>query len=127
MNCLFSVDLMLIDARIHTFLNKTPTNNFPFESFPLVQFLLIVLCISYIYYKWMSSVGCILSGARFRRLARNSGDRIRPFNYEEPSGSKHEFRGTWSEHAIFRKIQNFIQSKRFGGLFPNSIPNNLEH
>ena len=49
MNCLFSIDLMLIDARIHTFLNKTPTNNFPFESFPLVQFLLIVLSVKVTY------------------------------------------------------------------------------
>ena len=34
---------MPIDVRIHMFLNQTPTNNFPFASFPLVQFLLIVL------------------------------------------------------------------------------------
>ena len=49
MNCLFSVDLMLIDASIHTFLNKTPPNNFPFESFPLVQFLLVVLSVKVTY------------------------------------------------------------------------------
>ena len=41
--CLFSVDLMPIDVRIYMFLKKTPRNNFPFASFPLVQFLLIVL------------------------------------------------------------------------------------
>ena len=45
MSCLFSVDLMPIDVRIYMFLNKTPTNNFPFASFPLVQFLLIVLSV----------------------------------------------------------------------------------
>ena len=36
---------MPIDVRIDMFLNKTPTNNFPFASFPLVQFLLTVLSV----------------------------------------------------------------------------------
>ena len=45
MNCLFSVDLMPIDVRNYMFLNKTPTNNFPFANFPLVQLLLIVLSV----------------------------------------------------------------------------------
>ena len=49
MNCLFSVDLMAIDVRIYIFLNKTLTNNFPFERFPLVQCLLIVLSIEVTY------------------------------------------------------------------------------
>ena len=49
MNCLFSVDLMPIDVRINMFLNKTPTNNFPFASFPLVQFLLIILSVKVTY------------------------------------------------------------------------------
>ena len=30
------------------------------------------------------------------------------YNYEELSGSKREFRGTWSENALF--FQNFIKS-----------------
>ena len=49
MNCLFSVDFMAIDVRIYMFLNKTSTNNFPFASFPLVQFLLIVLSVKVTY------------------------------------------------------------------------------
>ena len=44
-NCLFSVDLMPIGVKIYMFLNKTPTNKFRFASFPLVQFLLIVLSV----------------------------------------------------------------------------------
>ena len=39
----FSIDLMPIDVRIYMFFNPTPTNIFPFASFPFVQFLLIVL------------------------------------------------------------------------------------
>ena len=49
MNCLFSVDLMLIEARIHTFLKKIPTNNIPFKSFALVQFLLIDVSVKVTY------------------------------------------------------------------------------
>ena len=45
----FSIDSIPIDVRIHTFLNKTPTNNFSFESFPLGQFLLIVLSVKVTY------------------------------------------------------------------------------
>ena len=45
----FSIDLTSIDVRIHTFLNKTPTNNFPFESFPLGKCLLIVLSVKVTY------------------------------------------------------------------------------
>ena len=37
------------------------------------------------------------------------------YNYEELFGSKFEFCGTWTENALFRKIQNFIKSKRFDG------------
>ena len=47
----FSIDLIPIDVRIHTFLNKTPTKNFPFESFPLGEFLLIVLSVKVTYIK----------------------------------------------------------------------------
>ena len=49
MNCLFFIDLIPIDVKIHTFLNKTPTKNFSFESFPLVQFLLIILPVKVTY------------------------------------------------------------------------------
>ena len=49
MNCLFSVDLILIDARVLPFLNKTPADNFPFISFSSVQFLLIVLFVKVTY------------------------------------------------------------------------------
>ena len=45
----FSIDLIPIDVRIYTFLNKTPKNNYLFESFPLVQFLLIVLSVKVTY------------------------------------------------------------------------------
>ena len=40
---------MPIDVRIYMFLNITLTNNLPFESFPLVQFLLIVLFVKVTY------------------------------------------------------------------------------
>ena len=36
---------MPIDVRISMFLNKTPTNDFLFASFPLVQFLFKVLSV----------------------------------------------------------------------------------
>ena len=49
MNCLFSVDLILINVRLYMFLNKTPTKNLPFASFPLVQFLSIVLFVKVTY------------------------------------------------------------------------------
>ena len=45
----FSIDLIPIDVRIHTFFNKTRTNNFPIESFSLQQFLLIVLSVKVTY------------------------------------------------------------------------------
>ena len=45
----FSIDLIPIDMTIHTFLNETPTNDFPFENFPLGQFLLIVLSVKVTY------------------------------------------------------------------------------
>ena len=70
MNCLFSVDLMPIDVRIYMFLNKTPTNNFPFASFPLVQLLLIVLSVNVTYIsngslQWVAySQGRVSAGSR---------------------------------------------------------------
>ena len=72
--------LLSIDVRIYMFLHKTPTNNFPIASFPLVQFLLIVLSVSHLHQQWESSVGGILSGVRFSGFAGASGYRIRPSN-----------------------------------------------
>ena len=45
----FSTDSIPIDVIIYTFLNKTPTNNFPFKSFSLRKFLVIVLSIKVTY------------------------------------------------------------------------------
>ena len=47
--------------------------------------------------------------------------------YLQLLGSKLECSGTWNENAFFRKIRNFVKSERFYGLFPNLIPNILEH
>ena len=78
MNCLFSVDLIPIDVRIYMFLNKTPTISFPFASFPLMQFLLIVLFakVSYDALPWVAySQGRASAGSR-AHLVIESGPSI---------------------------------------------------
>ena len=80
MNCLFSIDFMPIDVRIYMFLNKTLSNNVPFESFPLLQFLLIVLCVKVTYISNGSQTLVAHSQRRASapRFARTFGYRIRP-------------------------------------------------
>ena len=73
----FSTDLIPIDVRIHTFLNKTPKYNFLFESFPLVQFLLIFLFVEDTYIR----NGCLASVAYSQgRASHDSRALLRPFN-----------------------------------------------
>ena len=87
MNWLFSVDLMLIDARIHTFLNKIPTKNFPFENFPLVQFLLIILsikvtyirngCLAWVAYSQLKAIRYFLKMFKIGKEFRNTNNWVR--------------------------------------------------
>ena len=70
LSSIFSIDLIAIDVRIYMFFDKTPTNNFPFASFSLVQFLLIVLSVKVTSISngslaWVAySQGCASAGSR---------------------------------------------------------------